>query len=36
MRGALFKGPYYKDHTILGYYIRIPIFGNSHKGTIRV
>ena len=29
-RGTLLWGPYTKDPTNLGYYIRVPIFGNSH------
>ena len=30
IRGTLYWGPYRKGSYYLGYYIRVPIFGNSH------
>ena len=30
IRGTLFWGPYDKENNYLGYYIRVPFFGNSH------
>ena len=31
MRGTLFWGPFNKDPTILGYYIRVPLFSETPK-----